>query len=59
LDNNGIIDARTREVKMRMLDTIKAKKEETLWQIINIVLPLVLLALFAMYYLWRRKKKYA
>ncbi|MBK8723683.1 MAG: gliding motility-associated ABC transporter substrate-binding protein GldG [Saprospiraceae bacterium] len=59
LDNNGIIDARTREVKLRMLDVVKAKNEETKWQLINIVTPLILLALFAFYYLWRRKKKYA
>ena len=59
LDETGIIEARTKEVKLRLLDKVKAKKEALKWQFINILLPLLLLGLFGMIFKWRRKRKYA
>lgn len=58
LDGRGVIEARGKEVKLRLLDTVKAKAEKTKWRIINIVLPLVLLALFAFLFNFSRKKRY-
>ena len=58
LDKSGIIEARTREVKLRMIDTIKAKKEETYWQLLNILLPILLLVGFGFVYTWKRRRKY-
>ncbi len=59
LDETGIIEARTKEVKLRLLDKVKAKKEAIKWQIINILVPLLLLGLFGFIFNWRRKRKYA
>ena len=59
LDANGVIEARSKEVKLRLLDTVKAKEEKTMWQAINIALPLVLLGAFGAFYTWQRKRKYA
>jgi ABC-2 type transport system permease protein len=58
-DDKGIVEARGREVKLRLLDTQKAESEQTYWQLFNIALPLVLLALFAFLYNWTRKNRYA
>ena len=59
LDNNGIIEARTKEVKLRLLDTVKADADANFWRGINIGLPLVLLGLFGWGYTWWRKRKYS
>jgi ABC-2 type transport system permease protein len=59
IDPNGLIDARSREVKLRRLDTVKAKKEKTMWQALNIGAPLLLLFLFWLVFGWWRKRKYA
>ena len=59
IDANGILDARAKEVKLRLLDTVKARTEKTKWQLINILLPLVFLGLFGILYNLRRKRKYA
>lgn len=58
IDNNGILNARSKEVKLRMLDKYRAKAERTKWQIVNIILPLVFLLLFGLVFNALRKRKY-
>ncbi len=58
-DDVGLIAARGREVKLRLLDTNKAKAEETFWTVINILGPLVLLGIFGFVFNWLRKRRYA
>lgn len=59
LDKNGIIAARGKEVRLRMLDTTRAQEEKTWWQLVNIVFPLILIGIFGFGYGWWRKRKYA
>lgn len=59
LDASGVIEARSKEVKLRLLDTVLARAEQTKWQIINLGLPLVFLGLFGAVFFWRRKRRYA
>ena len=58
-DDQGIIEARGKEVKLRLLDTTKAEAEQTKWKLVNIGLPLVFLMVFALIFNWIRKNKYA
>ncbi len=58
LDEDGVLSARSKELKLRLLDKVKAKKEKTKWQLINIVLPLLFLALSGLIYTYWRRKKY-
>ncbi|MBK7008083.1 MAG: hypothetical protein IPH36_05390 [Saprospiraceae bacterium] len=58
LDEGGVLSARSKELKLRLLDKVKAKKEKTKWQLINIVLPLLFLALSGLIYTYWRRKKY-
>ena len=59
LDDKGIIEARSKEVKLRMIDTVFAKENITTIRLINIALPLIFLAGFGFLYFWRRKKKFS
>ncbi len=59
LDDNGVIEARGKEVKLRLLDAVRAKKEQTKWQMFNIVLPLLFLAVFGVIFFTIRKRRYA
>lgn len=59
IDPNGVIEARSKEVKLRLLDGIRARQEKTFWQSVNIGLPLAFLALFGWWFMWRRRRKYA
>jgi gliding-associated putative ABC transporter substrate-binding component GldG len=59
LNDNGIITAKAKEIKLRPLDKIKVAEEKTKWQVFNLVLPIVLLILYGIGRHYFRKKKYA
>ncbi len=58
-NDKGVIEARGKEVKLRLLDRVKAKEEKTKWQMINILIPIIGLAFFGIIYNWLRRRKYA
>ncbi len=59
LDDDGLINIRTKEVAVAFLDQQKIANEKTKWQLINILLPLVLLGIFGLAFNYFRRKKYA
>jgi ABC-2 type transport system permease protein len=59
LDDKGIIEARGKEIKLRLMDSERAKADSTFLASVNILLPMGLVGLFGAFFLWRRKKKYA
>ena len=59
LDDTGLIKVRNKEVKIPLLDPERISKEKNKWQLINIVVPLILLVLFGLIYGFIRKRKYA
>lgn len=58
LDDNGLIEARNRETKMRLLDKALVNDQKSLWQFINIALPLLLLGVYGLIFNAARKRKY-
>ena len=58
-DDSGIISVRSRELKLRMLDTAKVAKQRFFWQLINILLPILLIAGFGIGKNRLRKRTYA
>ena len=58
LDDNGLINIRSKKIAVTFLDQEKIASEKTKWQLINILLPLVLLAMFGVLFNYFRKKKY-
>jgi ABC-2 type transport system permease protein len=59
LDDNGLINIRSKEIAVAFLDQQKIAAEKTKWQLLNILLPLVLLGIFGFAFNYFRKKKYA
>lgn len=58
LDDTGLIDLRNKTLQINILDKEKAFKERSFWQFINVSLPLILLAVFGVFFTFLRKKKY-
>lgn len=57
MDEDGLIETRAKEVKIRPLDRVKVRQERTKWQVINLVVPIVLLVLFGMVKIgWRKRQ---
>lgn len=59
LDDEGMLQLRSREVKLRLLDKSKVVDQRTYWQIMNVAAPLLLVILFAVAQFYIRKRKYA
>jgi ABC-2 type transport system permease protein len=59
IDETGLISIRSRNVKLRMLNSEKVQHERTYWQILNVVLPLIILFLFAFAMVFQRKFRYS
>ncbi len=59
LDEGGIIAARGKEVRLRLLDAARAREEKLFWQLLNIPLPLVLVVVFGLVYNYIRRRRFA
>jgi gliding-associated putative ABC transporter substrate-binding component GldG len=58
-DENGLINARSKEVKIRPLDKEKVKNEKTFWQAFNVGAPLLVLIVFGIGRAYLRKRTYS
>jgi ABC-2 type transport system permease protein len=58
LDDSGLINIRTKEIAVAFLDPQKTSEERSKWQILNMLLPLGLLAVFGILFQYLRKRKY-
>jgi ABC-2 type transport system permease protein len=59
LDDSGVMSLRNREVKVRLLDRIKITKERGFWRAVNVGLPVLLVVVLGLAYLFVRKRKYS
>ena len=59
LDDTGLINIRTKSIEVAFLDSEKVEEQKTIWQLINIALPLFLLGIFGLIFNYIRKRKYA
>lgn len=57
-DDRGLMEARTREVRLRLLDRSRISQSRFAIQTINIVVPLLVVLLFGMGRFYWRKRKY-
>lgn len=59
MEENGLIMARSKEIQIRPLDQVAVDKYGTLWQIVNLGLPILLIVGFGVVKYYVRKRKYA
>jgi ABC-2 type transport system permease protein len=58
VDNSGILETRSKDLTLRLLDKEKLETGKTKWQTVNIVVPLLLVIVYGMLYQFVRKRKY-
>ena len=58
LDDQGLLKIRAKEVTLPFLNINKVEAERTQWQLINILVPLVMLVIFGFLFSYFRKKRY-
>jgi len=57
-DDEGLMELRSRTFKMRLLDKVRIKEEKLKWQILNVLLPILLISAFGGVYMYLRRRKY-
>jgi gliding-associated putative ABC transporter substrate-binding component GldG len=58
VDKNGIMELRSRELKLRLLNTKMIKSEKLKWQLINITGPVIIVILSGLVYSYIRRKRF-
>ncbi|MEO1713910.1 MAG: hypothetical protein AAFU60_11320, partial [Bacteroidota bacterium] len=57
LDSNGVIEARGKEIKLRLLNVVKAQDEKVKWQFLNLAIPFAFISVFGFgFNYWRRRR---
>jgi gliding-associated putative ABC transporter substrate-binding component GldG len=59
VDKNGIMELRSRELKLRLLNHKIIKADKFKWQLINIAGPVIVVIIGGFFYSYFRRKKYA
>ena len=59
VDGEGLIDIRSRELKVRLLDMTKINQERTKWQVVNTLIPIAIIIALGFVMALIRKKKYS
>lgn len=59
VEEDGLINARNKEVKIRPLNRTRIVEERAYWQITNLVVPVVLLIVYGIVRSYVRKRKYS
>ncbi len=59
VEGEGMIDSRSRELKVRLLDATKVSRERAKWQVINTLLPIAIIIVLGTALAFVRKRKYS
>jgi ABC-2 type transport system permease protein len=58
VNENDLSEAKAKDYVVRLLDSKKTEEQKTFWQIINTIVPISIVLLFAIIFQWLRKRKY-
>lgn len=59
VDESGLINIRSREVKLRLLDNTKIAGAELFWKLFNTIVPVILVIMLGLLLAFLRKRKYS
>jgi ABC-type uncharacterized transport system involved in gliding motility auxiliary subunit len=57
-DKSGILETRSKDYTLRLLDKTRYEDQKASWQLLNIGLPVLIVILFIALYQYQRKKRY-
>lgn len=56
--NSGLMQVRSKEIKLRLLDKTKITNQKTKWQLLNTILPIAIIIIAGIIFVLLRKRKY-
>jgi len=58
INTSNLSEAKAKDYTLRLLDKKKVEEQKTTWKLINILLPVIIIILFALLYQFIRRRKY-
>jgi ABC-2 type transport system permease protein len=58
INTSNLSEAKAKDYTLRLLDKKKVEAEKNTWQLINILVPVAMIVLFALLYQFIRRRKY-
>jgi ABC-2 type transport system permease protein len=58
-DDSGLMTVRSKELKLRLLDSTRVNSERLTWQLLNTIGPVLLIVMFGILKFYKRRRKYA
>jgi ABC-2 type transport system permease protein len=56
VNTNNLFESRNKDFVLRLLDKAKVEEQRTTWQLINIVVPIILVILTGIVFQWKRRR---
>ena len=56
--NAAIIETRNKDFTLRLLDKTKVREQKTMWQLFNVLIPVLLVLIFTLALQYQRRKKF-
>lgn len=56
---HGVLEARSKDLTLRLLDPARVEESKGTWQLINLLVPVLVVVVGAGVYQWMRKRKYS
>lgn len=58
VSRSNLFESRNKDFVLRLLDKVKVEEQKTMWQFLNIAIPVMLVIVTGLIFQWRRKRKY-
>jgi ABC-2 type transport system permease protein len=58
-DDSGLMELRSRSMQMRLIDKVKLREEKLFWQVVNVVIPVLLILVGGMLFWFLRWRRYS
>ena len=58
-DDSGLMEVRSKELRLRLLDRARLQEERFKWQLVNTMAPLFIVGVFAAIKLYSRRRRFA
>lgn len=58
VSTNHLFESRNKDFVLRLLDKSKVAEQKSMWQFLNIALPIILVVIAGLFFQWRRKARF-
>lgn len=57
-DDSGLMELRSRVFKIRLLDKVRVRENKLVWQMLNVLMPILVISAFGAGYVYMRRRRY-